>query len=116
VVAYADEVKRAQLGVPAALLARHGAVSREVALAMAEGVRTAFGTTLAASVTGIAGPDAQGSKPVGLTYIAVATSRGTTCQEYMFSGDRWSNRRQAAGQALRLLIDAARANAGKLAS
>ena len=116
VVAYTDEVKRAQLGVPAALLARHGAVSREVALAMAEGVRTAFGTTLAASVTGIAGPDAQGSKPVGLTYIAVATSRGTTCQEYMFSGDRWSNRRQAAGQALRLLIDAARANAGKLAS
>src|ERR1700674_4956944 len=115
-LAYADEVKRAQLGVPAALLARHGAVSREVALAMAEGVRTAFGTTLAASVTGIAGPDAQGSKPVGLTYIAVATSRGTTCQEYMFSGDRWSNRRQAAGQALRLLIDAARANAGKLAS
>ena len=116
VVAYADEVKRAQLGVPATLLTRHGAVSREVALAMAEGVRTRLGTTLAASITGIAGPDAEGSKPVGLTYIAIATPRGTTCDEYMFSGDRWSNRRQAAGQALRLLIEAVRAGEGKLAS
>jgi nicotinamide-nucleotide amidase len=116
VIAYADEVKRAQLGVPEALLARHGAVSREVAIAMAEGVRARFETSLAASITGIAGPGDEGSKPVGLTYIAVATSRGTTCHEYMFSGDRWSNRRQAAGQALRLLIDAARADAGRLAS
>jgi CDP-diacylglycerol--glycerol-3-phosphate 3-phosphatidyltransferase len=116
VVAYSDEVKRAQLGVPAALLTRHGAVSREVALTMAESVRSRFGTTLAASITGIAGPDAEGSKPVGLTYIAVASPSGTICNEYMFSGDRWSNRRQAAGQALRLLIEAARTNAGKLAS
>ncbi len=116
VVAYADEVKRAQLGVPVALLARHGAVSREVAVAMAEGVRARFATSLAASITGIAGPDAQGSKPVGLTYIAIAGARGTSCTEYVFGGDRWSNRRQAAGQALRLLIEAARVNAGKLAS
>jgi PncC family amidohydrolase len=116
VVAYADEIKRLQLGVPAALLARHGAVSREVALAMAEGVRSRFSTTLAASITGIAGPESEGSKPVGLTYIAIATARGASCQEYVFSGDRWSNRRQAAGQALRLLIEAARLNTGKLAS
>jgi len=85
-------------------------------VAMAEGVRSRFGTTLAASITGIAGPEAEGAKPVGLTYVAVATPRGTIAHEYMFSGDRWSNRRQAAGQALRLLIEAARANAGKLAS
>jgi nicotinamide-nucleotide amidase len=116
VVAYADEVKRAQLGVPAGLLALHGAVSREVALAMAEGVRARFNTTLAASITGIAGPNSEGSKPVGLTYIAVATPRSSSCQEYIFSGDRWSNRRQAAGQALRLLIEAARMDAGELAS
>jgi nicotinamide-nucleotide amidase len=116
VIAYADEVKVAQLGVPVALLARHGAVSREVALAMADGARSRFATSLAASITGIAGPDAEGSKPVGLTYIAVATARGTSCQEYTFSGDRWSNRRQAAGEALRLLIEAAALDAGKLAS
>lgn len=116
VIAYSDEVKRAQLGVPAELLARYGAVSREVAIAMGEGVRSKFGTELAASITGIAGPDAEGSKPVGLTYIAVASQRGTTCNEYRFKGDRWSNRREAADEALRLLIDAARAGAGKLAS
>jgi nicotinamide-nucleotide amidase len=114
-VAYADEVKRSQLGVPEAMLDRHGAVSAEVAGAMAEGARARFGTTIAASITGIAGPDAEGSKPVGLTYIAVATPEGTKCQEYMFSGDRWSNRRQAAGQALRLLIEAARTTAGSSA-
>jgi nicotinamide-nucleotide amidase len=116
VIAYSDEVKRGQLGVPAELLARHGAVSREVAIAMADGARSKFATTLAASITGIAGPDAEGGKPVGLTYIAVATPRGTTCTEYTFSGDRWANRRQAAGQALRQLIEAARSSAGKLAS
>ena len=116
VIAYADEVKREQLGVPAAVLTRHGAVSKEVALAMAEGVRSRFGTTLAASITGIAGPDAEGSKPVGLTFVAVATPRGATCHEYLFNGDRWSNRRQAAGEALRLLIEAAQVNQGKLAS
>jgi CDP-diacylglycerol--glycerol-3-phosphate 3-phosphatidyltransferase len=116
VIAYSDEVKRAQLGVPADLLARHGAVSREVAIAMAEGARSKFATTLAASITGIAGPDAEGAKPVGLTYIAVATSRGTTCSEYRFHGDRWSNRREAADQALVLLIEAARAGAGRIAS
>jgi CDP-diacylglycerol--glycerol-3-phosphate 3-phosphatidyltransferase len=116
VIAYSDEVKRAQLGVSADLLASHGAVSREVAIAMADGVRAKFATTIAASITGIAGPDAEGSKPVGLTYIAVATPRGTTCSEYRFKGDRWANRRQAADEALRLLIAAARADAGKLAS
>jgi nicotinamide-nucleotide amidase len=117
VIAYSDDVKREQLGVPAAALKRFGAVSREVALAMAEGARTRFGTTMAVSVTGIAGPDADGSgKPVGLTYIAVATARGTRYAEHTFSGDRWSNRRQAAGQALRMLIEDVQAGVGKLAS
>jgi len=116
VVAYANDVKRDELGVPAALLTRYGAVSKEVALAMAEGVRSRFSTALAASITGIAGPDAEGSKPVGLTYIAIATEHGSSCNEYMFTGDRWSNRRQAADEALRLLVKAARANASKLAS
>jgi len=116
VVAYANEVKRDEVGVPEALLTRYGAVSKEVALALAEGVRSRFGTTLSASITGIAGPDAEGSKPVGLTYIAIATERGSSSNEYLFTGDRWSNRRQAADEALRLLVEAARANAGKLAS
>ena len=117
VIAYSDEIKRDQLGVPAALLKRSGAVSKEVALAMAEGVRTRFATALAVSTTGIAGPDSDGSKkPVGLTYIAVAAANGSSCHEYTFSGDRWSNRRQAAGQAMRLLIEEVHTAAGKIAS
>jgi CDP-diacylglycerol--glycerol-3-phosphate 3-phosphatidyltransferase len=116
VIAYADKIKRAQLGVPGDLLARHGAVSREVATAMADGVRARYGSELAVSITGIAGPDADGYKPVGLTYIAVATARGTECTEYRFTGDRWANRRQAVDEALRLLLAAARSAAGKPAS
>jgi nicotinamide-nucleotide amidase len=117
VIAYSDDVKRDHLGVPASTLKRFGAVSREVAVAMAEGARSKFGTTMAVSVTGIAGPDADGTdKPVGLTFIAIATANGTTCAEHTFSGDRWSNRRQAAGQALRMLIQEVGAGAGRLAS
>ncbi len=109
VIAYSDQVKREQLGVPAALLKRVGAVSPEVGEAMAAGARARFGTDLAAGVTGIAGPDADGTdKPVGLTYIAIASARGTSSHEFRFEGDRMSNRRQAAAEALRLLIDEAR--------
>ena len=114
VMAYSDQVKRDQLNVPAALLTRFGAVSREVAIAMAEGARSRFQATLAASITGIAGPDTDGSdKPVGLTYVAIATADGTRCEEFQFTGDRLSNRRQAAGQALRLLIEEIPAGARK---
>jgi len=112
VIAYADEVKRTQLGVPQAMLERAGAVSAEVAQAMAEGARTRFGTDLAVGVTGIAGPDSDGSqKPVGLTYVAIASAGGSRSDEYRFKGDRWSNRRQASVQALRLLVEVARAGA-----
>jgi nicotinamide-nucleotide amidase len=112
VIAYSDDVKRDQLGVPAALLKRVGAVSSEVAKAMAEGARSRFGTDLAAGVTGIAGPDSDGSsKPVGLTHIAVASARGTSSHEYRFTGDRWSNRRQAAIETVRLLAEEARSSA-----
>jgi nicotinamide-nucleotide amidase len=109
VIAYSDAVKRDELGVPAALLKRVGAVSSEVAQAMAEGARSRFGTDLAVGVTGIAGPDADGSgKPVGLTYVAVASEHGSVVHEFKFTGDRWSNRRQAAAEALRLLEEEAR--------
>lgn len=112
VIAYSNEVKRDELGVAAALLTRYGAVSSEVALAMAEGARTRFGSGLAVSITCIAGPDSEGSrKPVGLTYIAIASDGDRRCEEYRFTGDRWSNRRQAAAQALRLLIEEVQANA-----
>ena len=106
VIAYANEVKTDQLGVPPELLARHGAVSCEVAIAMADGVRSRLGSDLAASITCIAGPDADGtSKPVGLTYIGIAGPGGTHCHDYVLGGDRWSNRREAAAKAIQLLGD-----------
>jgi CDP-diacylglycerol--glycerol-3-phosphate 3-phosphatidyltransferase len=113
VIAYADEVKRSQLGVSQAMLARVGAVSAEVAQAMAEGARSRFGSDLAVAVTGIAGPDSDGSqKPVGLTYVAIASARGSHSHEYRYKGDRRSNRHQASVQALRLLVEEARSGAG----
>jgi CDP-diacylglycerol--glycerol-3-phosphate 3-phosphatidyltransferase len=106
VIAYANEVKTDQLGVSAELLSRHGAVSCEVATAMADGVRSRLGSDLAASITCIAGPDADGtSKPVGLTYIGIAGPGGTHCHDYVLAGDRWSNRREAAAKAIQLLVD-----------
>ncbi len=109
VIAYSNRVKRDQLGVSDDLLSGAGAVSREVAEAMAQGVRTRLGTDLAVSVTGIAGPDADGSKkPVGLTYIAVAWEGHTSSREFHFEGDRASNRRQAATEALKMLLAEAR--------
>lgn len=110
VIAYSNEAKQEQLGVPRELLERMGAVSREVAEAMAEGVRKRFRTDLAAAITGIAGPGAGGTtKPVGLTYIAVASERGPSSRELKFTGDRAANRRQAALEALDMLMSEARA-------
>jgi nicotinamide-nucleotide amidase len=109
VIAYSNELKESELGVPADMLRTFGAVSREVAEAMAEGARSRFGTGLAVGVTGIAGPDSDASsKPVGLTYVAVASRERTSSSEFRFTGDRQSNRRQATAEALRMLIAEAR--------
>ena len=108
VVSYSDASKRDLLGVPDQVLEEHGAVSEQAAKAMAEGARERFGADLAASVTGIAGPAAEGTtKPVGLTFIAVSSKLGTQVSRFEFSGDRWRNRRQAAEQCLRLLTEEA---------
>jgi CDP-diacylglycerol--glycerol-3-phosphate 3-phosphatidyltransferase len=109
VIAYSNEAKQKQLGVSPELFESVGAVSREVGEAMAEGARSRFGTSLAVAVTGIAGPGADAStKPVGLTYIAVASEGNTSSREFKFTGDRIANRRQAATEALRMVIAEAR--------
>lgn len=104
VVAYSNEAKSALLGVDAALLAAHGAVSEPVARAMAEGARARFGSTFAAAVTGIAGPDGgTPEKPVGLVHFAVASARGTSAKALNFTGNRSDVRKRAAFAALALL-------------
>ena len=105
IVAYADEVKRAQLGVPADVLAAHGAVSAQVALAMAEGVRARLGTDLGVAVTGVAGPDGGSeAKPVGLVYVAVAGRGPAEVRRFHWTGDRSENKRLSAEAALELLL------------
>jgi PncC family amidohydrolase len=104
-VTYADNAKREQLGVPPELLASHGAVSAQVARAMAEGVRARLGTTVAVSITGIAGPGGgSDEKPVGLTYVAVADQAGADVRRHLWSGDRSANKRDSAAAALELLL------------
>ena len=77
IIAYNDETKTRLLDVDPALIARCGAVSPEVAAAMAEHVRAAFGTDLALSITGLAGPDGDGVHTVGTLFVALATPDGT---------------------------------------
>ena len=96
VVAYANRAKTELLGVPAELIAQHGAVSEPVARAMAEGVRLRLGADLGLAFTGIAGPDGgTPEKPVGLVHWAVASPSGTEHRERVFVGDRQSIRRRA---------------------
>ena len=87
---YANDAKMRDLGVSAALLAAHGAVSEPVAQAMAEGARTRSGADFALSTTGIAGPDGgTPSKPVGTVFIALArTDAGTRVERELFPTDR----------------------------
>lgn len=104
VVSYSNEAKVEVLGVPVSLIERHGAVSAEVAVAMAEGMRRLAGTDLAIGVTGIAGPGGgTEAKPVGLTYIALADAQGEQWCEHRFQFHREENKVWASQMALEML-------------
>ena len=107
VVAYADAVKSGALGVDPNLLRQHGAVSEEVAAALARGAREVFGSALAASITGIAGPGGGSpEKPVGLVFMAVARAGGVQVRKETYPGDRDAVRSAAVRDALELLLEA----------
>ena len=103
VVTYSNEAKQTRLSVDPTLIQTYGAVSEEVATAMAEGIRQRAGSDFGLAVTGIAGP-AGGTpdKPVGLTYIAVTGTQGTRCEKFRFHQDRVRNKERAAQAALNL--------------
>lgn len=104
VISYANAAKQDLLGVPAELLERHGAVSAEVAGAMARGARERLGADLAVSITGIAGPEGgTESKPVGLVYIGLATAQGVETTENHFIGIREDVRRRSTQVALQMI-------------
>ncbi len=103
-VTYSNEAKQTRLGLDSALIEAHGAVSEEVATAMAEGIRQKSGSDFGLAVTGIAGPTGgTPDKPVGLTFIAVTGPQGTRCEQFRFHQDRVRNKERAAQAALNLL-------------
>jgi len=88
-IVYSNELKTKFADVPASILAKHGAVSNEVAATMAEGIREKTGATLGLGITGVAGPGGgTAEKPVGLVYLAVSGESGTEVVERRFPGDR----------------------------
>jgi nicotinamide-nucleotide amidase len=103
-VVYSNELKIEFAGVPPSLIERHGAVSREVAASLAEGIRERCDTTYGLGVTGIAGPGGgSDEKPVGLVYIGVSDGKSTEVVEKKFTGDRSRIRQYASQQALDLV-------------
>ncbi len=102
-IAYANQLKE-KLGVPRDMLDKYGAVSPEVAAAMARGVRDQAGAGIGLAVTGIAGPNGgTPAKPAGLTYIALADETRVTNEVHRFSGERARNKLRSAEMALQLV-------------
>jgi nicotinamide-nucleotide amidase len=104
IVAYSNEIKEQFLGVPHHVLIEYGAVSEQTVIAMAEGIRTRFDTDFAIAVSGIAGPGGgTAEKPVGTTWIAVATPTETITRKFLLGDHRGRNIRKASIAALNML-------------
>jgi PncC family amidohydrolase len=105
-VSYSNALKLRELGVAAETIERHGEVSAQTAVAMAEGARRRYDAALAVSVTGIAGPEGGSAhKPVGLTYVAVADANGHDVRRFVWHGDRHHNKLASARACLELVLE-----------
>lgn len=103
-VCYSNRSKQDVLGVDPALIAAHGAVSRQTAEAMAEGIRRTTGTSFGLSTTGVAGPaGGSAAKPVGLVWIGISSDAGTFARDFHFGNDRMRTKQRAAQAALDML-------------
>lgn len=103
IVSYATEVKMSLLEVPEDVVASRGVVSAECAVAMAEGARRALDASYALSTTGVAGPEPQEGKPVGLVFVALADGRRTTVRRLELDGSRTEIQQATCREALSLL-------------
>lgn len=104
VVAYANSIKVRELDVPLDLLERWGAVSRQVATAMASGVRLRLGSRIGLATTGVAGPSSSEAKPAGLIFVALAAPSGLRVRRLSRDRGRPLNRLAAVDTALQLLL------------
>jgi len=103
IVCYHNRVKVAELNIPPGIIAKHGAASKEAAVAMAENIRKRFRSDIGLAVTGAAGPNPLPPAPVGLVYIALASEKGNEWKELRLQGTRTEIRQKAARAALGLL-------------
>ena len=104
VITYSNDAKRELLKVPEETITTYGAVSRQSAVAMAEGIRKLRGVEVGIGVTGIAGPaGGTAAKPVGLVYIALSSPVRVECKEFRFGGNRELIKLQASEAALSML-------------
>ena len=106
VVSYATAVKQQLLGVSLATIETHGVVSAQCAAEMARGVRVLLGSDVGVSTTGVAGPEHQEGKPVGLVHIAVDDVEGTRTHELRLVGDRPEIRATACSHAVSAALEA----------
>ena len=105
VISYSNRSKIELLNVSENTLKKYGAVSREVAEAMSEGIRKKSKVDIGISTTGIAGPTGgTKKKPVGLVYISISTEKNTYVKKFNFSGDRIQNKKNACKAALNMLL------------
>ncbi len=105
VVSYSNRAKIELVGVKDNMIKKYGAVSEQVALAMAEGIRTKSKVDIGLATTGIAGPTGgTKEKPVGLVYIAISTSNKTEVKKFLFSGSRLQNKESTCNAALSMLL------------
>ncbi|BEL11876.1 CinA family protein [Actinoplanes sichuanensis] len=107
-VVYATDLKARLADVPEGLLAERGPVDADVAAALAEGVRDRCGADWGLATTGVAGPEPQDGKPVGLVYVAVAGHAGATVRELKLAGNRAAIRTESVTAVLQLLTDSLR--------
>jgi PncC family amidohydrolase len=103
IVSYHNRIKVSEVGVPAALIAKHGAVSKEVAVAMAENIRKKFKSEIGLAVTGLAGPKREDGLLPGKVFIALSSHRGVEFKELHLMGTRNEIRKKAAQACLGLL-------------
>ena len=104
IISYSNSVKENNLGVAIETLNKHGAVSYETAIEMAENVRSKLDSDLGLAITGIAGPSGgTDEKPVGLTYVALADGKDTIVKEFRFLIDRILNKNASCQAALNML-------------
>jgi len=106
VISYSNESKEQLLGVDPSVLRSKGAVSEEVAIQMASGVRSALNSKIGVGITGIAGPSGgTAEKPVGLVYIAVCSKGATLCTKNVFDGSRTEVKKRSVTKALDMISE-----------